>query len=113
MFDDATTTDETMQRTFALAAKLDGYDVAFMDQSRNPAAGEAEPDWERMNDPQLTIVNVLVTHDVEAAEARLREVWGGMLCVGQGVSTLAERLRIQREITSCPGCSGAAPATRP
>ncbi|HWL79039.1 hypothetical protein [Microbacterium sp.] len=104
--DESKATFEAMNATFERAQLLDGYATAWMDQSPNPAArpGAAEGSETLMNDPLLTIVNVRVTGDPSAAEAALREVWGGMLCVTQATRTAAELQSIQSEIvSSTPG----------
>ena len=97
---------EAMNAAFELAQRIDGYATAWMDQSPNPAvkSGAAEGSEMLMNDPLLTIVNVRVTGDPRAAEAELREVWGGMLCVTQASRAAAELQAIQSEImSSTPG----------
>ena len=96
------TTAETMQATFERASGLEGYAGAWMDQSRNPASG-GDGGEEQMNDPAYVTVNVRVTGDVKAAEAELREVWGGALCVSLARHTEDELHRIQEELTELPG----------
>ncbi len=106
VLDEAKATFEAMNATFELAQRLDGYATAWMDQSPNPAAGSGDSAGSElgMNDPLLTIVNVRVTGEPAAAEAELREVWGGMLCVTQATRTAAELQAIQSEImASTPG----------
>ena len=56
-----------------------------------------------MNDPALLVLNVRVTDDVAGAEAALREVWGGALCVSEARFTDRELARIQRAVTDLPG----------
>lgn len=98
VIDETMTTLDTMNATVALAAELDGYATLWMDQSPNPVT---DPYNEvAMNDPMLTIVNVAVTGDIDAAESQLRRVWGGMLCVSQAQRTEAERLAIVNEVMS-------------
>lgn len=99
--DPARTDRASMEAVFANASRRDDYAGAWMDQSPNPTDPESDP--EGMNDPALTIVNVAVTGDPEAAEADLREVWGGMLCVSRAEHTEAELRAIQRELGSLPG----------
>jgi hypothetical protein len=98
------TTPETMQATFDLAATLPGYSNAWMDQSPNLASTEDLREVESaMNDPMLTIINVAVTEDLPGAEAALREVWGGMLCVSEGARTEAEMHELQQLMNEVPG----------
>lgn len=99
--DPARTTDETMQQASEVARGLPGYAGHWIDQSPNPAmADDAEPaDLERAaNDPMLLVLNVLVTEDPAAAEASIRDVWGGALCVTEAAHTEAELRAIQDEI---------------
>ena len=60
-----------------------------------------------MNDPAYTILNVGVTDDLARAEAALREVWGGPLCVYRLDNTFAELRRIAGELGDLPGNLGA------
>ena len=103
VLDEAKTNGASMEAAFAAARALDGYSAAWMDQPVNPASSsgmtlEDAERLERLNDPALTIVNVRVIGDVAAAEAELRKVWGGMLCVTKGERTEAELLAMQEEI---------------
>ncbi|MDP3890348.1 hypothetical protein [Nocardioides sp.] len=99
--DPARTDQASMEAVFAEASRLDDYAGAWMDQSPNPADPTSDP--EAMNDPTLVIVNVTVTGDPAAAEADLREVWGGMLCVSRAEHTEAELSGIQQELGELPG----------
>lgn len=100
--DPARTDQASMEAAFADAAQRDDYAGAWMDQTPNPADPRTDPE-SAMNDPALTIVNVAVTGDPAAAEADLREVWGGMLCVSRAEHTEAELSRIQQELGALPG----------
>ncbi len=77
--DDAKVSYEDQDAVYAAAAQLPTYAGSFIDQTS--AAGSAD-------DASGSIVNVLVTEDPEGAEAALRKVWGGPLCV-----TVSERHR--------------------
>ncbi|WP_426242019.1 hypothetical protein [Nocardioides sp. LHG3406-4] len=100
--DPATTNRQTMEAVFGEATRLAGYSQAWMDQSPNPAfdpSGEVKPEqMELLNDPRLVIVNVAVVGDLAAAEARLRTIWGGALCVTKGLVTEERRLEIQERL---------------
>jgi hypothetical protein len=96
--DPATTNEQTMQRVFEKASQLDGYAGAWMDQSPHPSTDEGD-----MNDPARLIVNVTVTGDVEAAEAELRKIWGGALCVTRAKYTEAELQNLQTQLQKVPG----------
>jgi hypothetical protein len=95
--DESQATQESMDAVFARAQQLPGYAAAWLDQSRNPAAGEQDAE-QRMNDPLRSIVNVRVTGDPAKAEAELREGWGGMLCVTRAERTAGELENIRDEI---------------
>lgn len=109
--DPALATAEAQEEAFRVAAQLDGYAGAWLDQPLDSvpdpeaedrdAAREAEAD--RSRDPASEgIVNVRVAGDVDAAEARIREVWGGPLCVTGAEHTEAELRSIQDEVTDRP-----------
>lgn len=98
--DEAKATLESMDAVFQRAQRLPGYAAAWLDQSLNPASGRSTPNdpEQTMNDPRLSIVNVRVTGDPAVAEAELREVWGGMLCVTRAERSAGELQNIQDEI---------------
>ena len=94
------------------AEQLDGYAESWVDQSINPAwnAGQVDAgDEELLNDPALLVINVRVTREPEAAEAELRKVWGGSLCVSTAQHTDKELRRIQDEVNDLPGMLSSAP----
>ena len=104
VLDPSRTTDESMERTFDAARGLAGYAGAWLDQSINPAASRTGNDAaDLMNDPEKLIINVAVTGDTAVAEARLREIWGGALCVSSARFTEAELQHVRDEVTSTPG----------
>lgn len=59
-----------------------------------------------MNDPALTIVNVGVTGDPAVAEPKLREVWGGPLCVYRLANTQDRLREVAMELRDLPGGLG-------
>lgn len=105
VLDAARTTDESMERAFEVARRLEGYAGLWLDQSINPAASRIDENaYDLLNDPEKLIINVAVTGDTPAAaEARLREVWGGALCVSRAAYTEAELRRVQEEVSGIPG----------
>jgi hypothetical protein len=111
VLDPGLTTDETLQATMMSASRLDGYADSWVDQSLNPLSDEdITPEHaDGMNDPSLLIINVRVTHDAEAAEAELREGWGGSLCVSTAQHTEKELRRIQDELNELPGMLSSSP----
>jgi hypothetical protein len=78
---------------------------SVLDQSVNPDYADPLPPGAegRMNDPAKSVVNVLVAGDPAQAEAQLREVWGGSLCVSRSAHTETELRAIQRALTELPG----------
>jgi hypothetical protein len=107
--DPATTNRAAWNRVGRVAEALPDYGLLFGDQSINPRWQDyLDGDWsmevtDALNDPALTIVNVGVTGDPAAAEPKLREVWGGPLCVYRLANT-QERLReVAEELRDLPG----------
>lgn len=103
VLDPASTTNEALDATFNAASALPGYVMAWMDQARDPRAA---------NDPTKLIINVAVTGDPAEAEAKLRETWGGKLCVSTAELTERELTAIQAELRDLPGLLGSG-STRP
>ena len=99
------TDQRSLEEVGRVAGRLDGYAGLWWDQSVNPAYDDpdgADKEFD-MNDPENLVVNVAVTGDPAAAEAELRKVWGGALCVTQMQRTEAELRRIQHEVARTPG----------
>jgi hypothetical protein len=94
-------TDAAFEQTTALAAATEGFGALWVDQPELDMDDEST--W---NDPQRFVVNVTTTGDLAAMEDRLREVWGGSLCVSPAVRTGAELDRIQAEVGSLEGFAG-------
>ncbi|EON22853.1 hypothetical protein CF8_3216 [Nocardioides sp. CF8] len=109
VLDHATTSDTARGKLMRAAAVRPDHGLVWVDQSINPRwqdflDGEASLEIEQaMNDPAFTIVNVGVTGDVAAAEAELRPVWGGPLCVYQVANTEAELRRAAEDLRDLPG----------
>jgi hypothetical protein len=115
--DPATTNNAAKGAAQRVAEALPDYGLVWGDQSINPYWQELEdlqdsggmPSLEAqqaMNDPALTILNVGVTDDLARAEAAVREVWGGPLCVYRLANTF-ERLReVATELQDLPGNLG-------
>jgi len=97
VLDPATTNQESMDATFAAASALPGYAGAWIDQPEDPGVEGG------MNDPTELIINVAVTKDVAGAEAKLRETWGGALCVSEATYTEAELNELAMELQKLPG----------
>ena len=80
--DESKTSSEAMDATLTAAATLPDYASAWLDDD---------------------IINVAVTGEPAAAEAALRETWGGALCVTQAERTQAELEAVQAELNALPG----------
>ena len=85
-------TVEDQEKVFAVAQRLPGFAGAWLDDRGS-----------RSQDPLTTVVNVQVTHAVAGAEAKLRQVWGGPLCVSVAEHTEKELAQITDEVMSRPG----------
>lgn len=104
VLDPSRTTEEALSRLSELARGLEGYASMWLDQSLNPVAQRRDEEAARlMNDPAQMIINVAVTGDAAVAEARLREVWGGPLCVSTARHTDEELSRVRDELVGTPG----------
>jgi hypothetical protein len=92
-----------MHSTFEAARRLDGYADAWLDQSINPASGSNdEDDADLMNDPEKSIINVAVTTDTTSAEAKLRRLWGGALCVSLAQHTESDLQAVMEQLLGTP-----------
>jgi hypothetical protein len=97
-------TQQDMSAVMARAQRLDGFGDAWVDRSRDPRTDEqldqdaAEGDL----DASMWTVNVAVAGDPAAAEAELRPLWAGALCVNKAEHTQTELSIIQNELTKLP-----------
>jgi uncharacterized protein YfkK (UPF0435 family) len=105
---------EDLERVTARAQQLDGYAVAWLDYSQDPRTPEQMDDDAAAGrgDESLTIVNVAVTGDLDAAEEELRDLWGGGLCVSKAEHTDAELQAIADELNELPGMSSSGSGIR-
>ena len=83
-----------------VARRLDGFASSFVDTSRDPRSPQQmDQDFsDGIDDASWWIVNVAVTKDPAAAEAAIREVWGGGVCVTTSKVTERELRGVQRAI---------------
>lgn len=104
MLDPGRTTEASLNETFERASRLDGYASSWVDRSRVPTASAgATPEQqlaESASSPELTIINVRVVGDLEAATIELRRIWGGMLCVSGATRTQSELQEIADDIVA-------------
>lgn len=102
--DESLATYDAFLGVHAVATALDGYATAWIDRSEIP---EVPPGTDALEEMRLNavhaglpIVNVGVRGDPAAAEAQLRQVWGGALCVYEADYTAAELEARLQEIMS-------------
>ncbi len=95
----------TVEAAFSRAGRLDDYADAWLDTSRDtrPIEQLDQDAAEGNDDVSLWTINVRVTGDPAAAEAELREVWDGALCVTRATYTDRELREIQDELNGTPG----------
>ena len=82
------------------AGRLAGFASSFIDTSRDPRSPEQmdQDSGDGADNASSWIVNVAVTTDPAAAEAAIREVWGGGVCVTTSTVTQRELRGVQRAI---------------
>lgn len=97
--DAARATYDTQDQAINLARQYDGYAGVWI--------GWLIPDDQmteaKAQDPHNYVLNVLTTGDVGALESKLREVWGGNLCVARAKHAEAELNRIANQLMQLPG----------
>lgn len=54
------------------------------------------------NDPRKFVLNVTTTGDVAAMKRKLREIWGGSMCVSKAARSQAELSSVQTALTNNP-----------
>lgn len=94
VLDPSLTTDETFAETTSAAESVDGYATMGVSTPQGGPGGR---------DPLNTVVSVYVAGDVEAAEAKLRKHWGGMLCVTKVEHSHADLEEVQRALMDVLG----------
>lgn len=98
VLDPGLVSDANLDEVLARASALRGYAEAWLDQRIEPGQVRTA-----VNDPTRFIVNVRVTGDPARAEQRLREVWGGMLCVSRAERSESELTAIADDLQGLPG----------
>ncbi len=77
-----------VDRAAPFAETISGYSELWLDQQFNEG---------NENDPNRIILNIRVTKDLKGAEAAMRKVWKGALCVSKSTFTSKELQKIQDE----------------
>lgn len=97
VLDAAKTSQESLDATFNAASALPGYAGSWISQPLDPGVENGVMDLTKV------IINVAVTEGVEGADAKLRETWGGALCVSEAAYTEAELNELAMELQKLPG----------
>lgn len=97
VLDAAKITQESMDATLNAASALPGYAGAWISDPLDPGVENGVMDLGKV------IINVAVTEDVEGADAKLRETWGGALCVSEATYTESELNKLAMELQKLPG----------
>lgn len=100
--DESKANQEALYAVSGVARMLDGYATMWIDRTPLPPAPDGADALDQMHhyavNAGLNIVTVAVQDDAVAAERRIREVWGGALCVITVDYTDAERQAVLEEI---------------
>lgn len=97
---EATATEEGMNAAITYANEQSEFAGVWLDQSINEELADASDDEieDIANDPTRLVLNVAFTSNLEQHEAKLREFWGGALCVVQADHTELQLRAIQQEL---------------
>lgn len=100
--DESRATLEALNAAADIAAQMDGYAVTWVDDTLVPPVPANTDPADGLRHYAVhtsrNILNVAIRGDVAAAETRLREVWGGALCVVTADHTAAELDALVQEI---------------
>ena len=96
--DAAKTTQEALDATLHRRVR-----AARLCRARGSTSPSTRGSRTALEDPQQIIINVAVTDDLEGADAKLRETWGGALCVSQAKYTESEQNELAMELQKLPG----------
>lgn len=100
--DESRATFETLNAAAEVAAQMQGYAVTWVDDTLIPPVPANTDPSDALRHYAAhagrNILNVAIRGDVPAAEARLREVWGGALCVVSADHTAAELDELVHEL---------------
>lgn len=99
VLDPGTATMAHFEEAAAAATRLDGYADSWVDYLQPPDHSVETDGYE----PDNVILNVRVVGDPAATAARLREIWGGALCVSVARRSEAELRAIHDQVLDRPG----------
>lgn len=92
--DPARATQDAVSPASEYASAQDDYGALWLDWIGDDPTSE-----EQAMEPGAFVLNAAFTGDLAEHEARLRELWGGPLCVSRSERTSAELQRIQQEVS--------------
>ena len=93
VLDPASTSTRSLERTLRVASGLEGFGDAWLDQSVVESL-----DDRHQNDPRRLVLDVAVTGDRTVAEEKLRQTWGGALCVSKALHSQEELRAVQDQL---------------
>ena len=96
--DPARATDEALGEVQETLGGDPEFAGLWMDQGYLGAGGTSEEIEREANDPQRYVLNVRTTAELEVFEDRIRELWGGALCVSPAEHSLAELEAVAAEV---------------
>jgi hypothetical protein len=96
--DPARASEQELGEVQGALSSTPGFAGLWLDQGR-PAEGGTPGEAERAaDDPQRYVLNVRTTGDVAAYEERIRELWGGALCVSPAEHSTAELEEVAAQV---------------
>lgn len=96
--DPARATEESMAQVQAALGGDPEFAGLWIDQDHLGDGRTSEELEREANDPQRYVLNVRTTGELEAYEERVREVWGGALCVSPAEHSLAELEAVAEQV---------------
>ena len=93
--DGSRTSAAALRRTQRVAEQLEGFADTWLDESTIQDAGKP-------SEPLQAVLNVRVTGDTDAATAKLRETWGGRLCVAKALRSKADLREVEESLHDPP-----------
>jgi hypothetical protein len=103
--DPTRTTGTTQRQTLRAARQLAGFADEWIDDPQQRDVGASYT-----SDPLKIILNVAVTKDRAGAERKMRDIWGGALCVSLAKHTHHELARITSALRRTHGVLGVTPS---
>jgi hypothetical protein len=93
--DGSRTSEAALRRTQRVAGQLEGFADTWLDESTTQDEGKP-------SEPSQAVLNVRVTGDTDAAAVKLRETWGGRLCVSKALRSKADLRKVEESLDDLP-----------